>query len=570
MRNKIKGSGRYPLRVAQYALYVLLILLFSAVISYAQDTVNQLKEETLSYFKPLKGKVLSVNDKVITSDRGIKSGIKRGMRVTIFREGTPFLHPVTKEPMGRVETPSGKADVKEVNEDNSTLEIIKGDAKEGDIVRISEMKVRILFYQDRSVGWDLADAYYQLLKESGKFELVDTPLDSGDDATIMDEAKKHGAEAALFFSARESGNETILRQRILWVEDSSKLFETEVKVDSAVTKALRSERSMLAPLASAEDALLFFDLPFRARLIAVGDIKGDGTKEIIISTGRDLEIYALGSSLNNLYRIRGSVSDDYLWLDTMDINGDGKDEIIVTSMKNGEVVSYIYELKNSEFSLLWKEKLFLRVAPSQGLIAQKYDGAEGFSGPVFGIAYRSGEFKMGDALKLPKGVNIYDFAPMDGPDGARYILAYDDWGYLNLYNSEGLRVWRSKESFGGFLSTFKKTASTVMVDKGEWSVKDRLSLKNREAFVVKRIALADMAKGLGYKSSQMRTLWWTGLSMEEGVLIEGISGGIMDYAVTPDRLIVLSKPLFGIKPKNILKGENPLGSMLYIYSIRGK
>ena len=88
--------------------------------------------------------------------------------------------------------------------------------------------------------------------------------------------------------------------------------------------------------------------------------------------------------------------------------------------------------------------------------------------------------------------------------------------------------------------------------------------------MVKRIPLANMAKGLGYKSSQIKTFWWTGFSMEESTLIDGISGGIMDYAFAGDKLIVLSKPLFGIKAKNILKGENPLGSMLYIYSLKGR
>ena len=569
----------------RFIIFLGVILLSGA--AHADDAINQLKEETLSYFRPLKGKVVSVTGNVVTSDLGAQSGIKKGMRFTIFKEGTPFLHPVTKEPMGRVETPGGKAGVKDAGADRSTLEIIKGDAREGDILRVSEMKARVLFYQDRKVDWNLGEAYHQALKESGRLELMDTSLDSSGDEQIIAEAKKLNAEAILILTAKESEKEVLLRQRILWTEDSAGLADREVRVDMAMVKELRAARNMLAPLAAAGDALLFFDLPFSASLVASGDLEGDGNKELIIGSGRELRVYSLGGSLTPLYEHRGPGGDDYLWIDTMDVNGDGKDEIIVTSLKGrqvdvsvdtaipvikdeGKVVSSIYERKGSEFSLLWKGNVFLRALPPLGLIGQHYDEGEGFGGPVFKMNHVSGSFTRGDVVKLPVGVNIYDFTYMTGPDGRRFTLAYDNSGYLNLYNDDGLRVWQSKEGYHGFRNTFKKSAPTVMVDRGEWSVKDRLSVRNKESFVVKRTPLADMARGLGYKGSQIKAVWWTGLSMEENVLIDGISGGVLDYAFIQDKLVVLSKPLFGLKPKNILKGESPTGSMLYIYSLKGR
>ncbi|HYA31466.1 MAG TPA: hypothetical protein VED67_01820, partial [Thermodesulfovibrionales bacterium] len=171
---------------------------------------------------------------------------------------------------------------------------------------------------------------------------------------------------------------------------------------------------------------------------------------------------------------------------------------------------------------------------------------------------------------LPVGVNIYDFQLVDGPDKKKYLLAYNDAGFLNVYTEEGLRVWQSREAYPGVHRAFKRTAPTVMVSGGEWSVKDRVCLRNNESLVVKRIPLTTMALSLGFKSSQIKTLWWNGLSMEENTLIDGISGSVIDYALLPDRLVVLATPLFGLKPKNILKGESPLGSMLYVYSLKGR
>lgn len=523
----------------------------------------------MSYFKPLKGRVVSVKGKAVSSDLGARAGLKKGMRFSVLREGAAFLHPVTKEPIGRVESLVGMVAVKDAGSDDSIMEVIKGDVREGDIVRISEMKVRVMFYQDRYVDWNLADSYYRQLKESGRFDLIDTSLDSGDDSTILAEAKRLGSQVALILRAEASDKESILKQSLFWVEDSSKLSDSEAKVDVAFVKDIKFGEGVFAPQSTGGDALLFFDLSSGARLVAAGDVDGDGKQELIIGTDREIGVYVPGVSLHKLYEIKGSAVDDFLRVDTLDINSDGKDEIIVTSMRDDEIVSYIYGLKGSEFSLLLKTKLFLRRL-NGSLIAQEYSRGVGFNGPVFSVAYKDGELKKSSVLKLPKGVNIYDFVQLDVLDGLNNTLAYDDAGFLNLYNNDGLRVWQSRENYGGFSSTFKKSSPTVMVDRGEWAIKDRLFVRNKETILVKRIPLADVARSLGYKSSQIRTLWWTGLSMEERTLISDISGGIIDYVLIGDNIVILSKPLFGIKPGNILKGESPIGSMLYIYSLKGR
>jgi hypothetical protein len=79
-----------------------------------------------------------------------------------------------------------------------------------------------------------------------------------------------------------------------------------------------------------------------------------------------------------------------------------------------------------------------------------------------------------------------------------------------------------------------------------------------------------MVKGFGFKKSQIRSLLWNGLSMDEGVVINRVDGTILDYAVTSDNIFVLASPLFGIRAGNILKGENPVRTELSIYPIKGK
>jgi hypothetical protein len=249
-----------------------------------------------------------------------------------------------------------------------------------------------------------------------------------------------------------------------------------------------------------------------------------------------------------------------------DVYKNGGDEVTLSTVRSGGIVSYIYELQGTEFILLYKGDLFLRKVGEQ-LLAQNYSADEGFTGPVFTIVWEEG-YKKGAPINLPKGVNLYDFVYIDDPQMGRLVFAYDDDGFFNLYDKD-IRLWRSKTNAGGFLTTFKKSSYALSIDQGEWSMKDRLFLKNREVLVVKRIPLIEMVRGIGYKKSQIKNLWWNGLSMEEGVLIDNIKGSVLDYAVSGDKVFVLVSPTFGlgIKPENILKGENPLGSKLYIYSM---
>jgi len=88
--------------------------------------------------------------------------------------------------------------------------------------------------------------------------------------------------------------------------------------------------------------------------------------------------------------------------------------------------------------------------------------------------------------------------------------------------------------------------------------------------VEQRVPLAEVVKGVGYKSSRLKNYWWNGFSMDEGVLVDGIKGTVLDYAVAGDNIIILSSPFLGMKFENILKGENPLITELSIYSVKGR
>lgn len=572
VQNKIPGQ-----RLLLSSLLVLLAVICCIVplASYADDNpLNLMRDDVLSYFRTLKGKVESVNNGMAVINIGERAKVKKGMRFIVFREGAPFLHPVTKEPIGTLEAVIGKAEVKEVGHDTSMAVILKGNVKVSDKVRISETGVRMLFYQGKNVDWSLGDSYYRLIKETGRFEIVDTAIEKDNDSEIIAEAKKLNADVVLILSAKEAAGDTMLKQSLLWVDSSLKFAEDEVRIAVAFMKELRFGEEFFGPQKG--DVRTFVDLPFGVRLITAGDIDGDGKAELLMSTGSDIRLYSLGAAgdLSGLYEIKGSPKDDHLWLDVLDINRDGRDEVILTMMKDDSVFSRIYEFKGGKFFMLWEGDIFLRRIGNE-LIAQEYERGEGYKSAVFKVAWDNG-YKKGDNVSIPRGVNIYDFIFINEPvgidsqrDSKRLVLAYDDAGYLNLYD-EGIRIWRSKGDYGGFQTTFKRAAPTIMVERGEWAVKDRLFTQNREILVIKRIPLVGMAKGIGYSKSQIRSLWWTGVSMEERTIIDDIPGKALDYTIADNKIIILDKPSLGIKFKNILKGENPIGTVLYIYLLKGR
>jgi len=539
-----------------------------AVQNEADSALKLLRDETLSYFNSIAGKVTSVAGNSVKIEPGSQGSVKNGMRFTAFKESAIFIHPVTKEPLGKIDLPVGDIEVTSVTSHDAAGVIIKGDpagftdAK----LKIPATKVRMLFYQG-DIDWFLGDAYYQMLKETKRFELIDTDNQTNDIPKILAEAKSKGAVAALVLTSETSAGRVTVKQKLFWVPDAKEFAGKEVTADVSSVEELRLRTGIFIPKEG--EILLSFHLPFKADRLATGDLAGDGNREIVLSYGNTVRIYREGVDLKSLEEF-SVPAGDIIWLDTIDINRDGKDDILITAMRGGEIVSFIYEHKNSSYVQLLKIKdRFLRKLGNRA-IAQEFSKGDGYDGPVYFFTFNADTFQKGDILKLPPGVNIYDFQLFTSPEGKQSVAAWDERGFLHIYNDEGIRLWVSKEDFGGFSTTFSREGGDMVVDKGKWSVKDRLLLSNNELLAPKRKPLLGMAKGLGYWGSSIKGLWWNGSAIEYRNFLENAGGDLLDYDVAGDRLIVLSKSTIGSGTMKIFKGESPFGSMLYIYSLKGR
>ncbi|MCE5312831.1 MAG: VCBS repeat-containing protein [Nitrospiraceae bacterium] len=525
----------------------------------------ELKNETLSYFSQVTGQVASVEGTKVKVTTGSDSSLKTGMRLNAIKEGVDFIHPVTKEPMGKLQSPVGKIEITEAGA--GILLSGKPEDIAGAKVKMPATKIRTLFFQG-TTDWHLGDAYYQMLKETGRFELVDTAIEKLDLAKLKAEAKDKSAEVIIILDSVTDKGDVKLTQQLVWADDAKQFSEKTVPISAAYVKELRFRTPLFAP--GEGEILLSYTVSSGVNKIVAADVNGDRTIDIVLVTHNNIAVYNPDIDLKLLWEFKLQRANRILWIDALDFKNSGKDCLLIAAMEGDSVNSYIYEFNAGSFTSIWKANdTFIRKLDNR-IITQPYTKSDGYDGDVRYLDYKDGKFTKGDKIKLPENVNIYDFQFVRSHDNKAGMFAWDENGVLHLFNQDGIRTWSSEEDFGGFAVKFNKEAISAFIDRGKWSVKDRLLVNGPEVMVPKRKPVLGMAKGLGYNSTEIRSMWWNGFSVENRKLIEEISGDMLDYAIVGDRIYTVNKSSLGFKPGNILKGESPFANMLYIFSLKGR
>jgi hypothetical protein len=545
------------------ALAAMLFCLFPLKTGNGEDNpLKPLSEQAVKYFKAASMTVTGVKKGSITLEKTTDSELTVGSRLEVFRPGETFYHPVTNEPLGRFEKPIGTAEIASKTAASYEAVVLNGTPVKGDTVRITGSKIRALFYQTKKMDWFLGDAYYRELKNTQRFELVDTPLDDEDIVKLTEEGKRLQTEVLILVDSVVENDKKYLRQRFFWIKDGKELLSGKSLYTDAYLEQLASSSDFF--VASISEPMLTITLPMSSELIAIGDLNGDGEEEILIGHGSDVTVYKPGVDLRKLWELKGNRLGDNLYMDVFKTATKGL--VVISTLLSDGVHSYIFELTGNDFTEVWHSKGFLRVVKDT-LYYQAWSVYDAFGGKVEIMKY-DGKFSKAGELKLPKGVNIYDFAIIEDSDKKeRFVFYYDKDDHINLEDSQGAKIYRSKRNMGGFLNENKKPTSTVTTDTGNWHVSDKLYATGRKVTAVKRVPVTPTTPSLGFKNSYIMSYRYGGLSIEEDVLINDVSGTILDYAFYKDKVYVLARPMMGIKLSNILKGENPLISTLYVYSI---
>lgn len=589
-------------KIKWYSTVAFVLLLMNAGWAYggdadgsgAGDAVSRLKSRVLSYFQPAKGTVTGITDGSVTIEIDAGQTAGQGMRFEVFRKGAPFRHPVTDELIGYAEDLVGTVEVSgEASGDGTSARVINGDLRAGDSVRITSSKVKLAFFQDRKADWPLSEAFFQSLKDSGRFELLESYVSGYKPDVLAEKGREIGAGAVLMFSTPVRDKRTYLNVRLYWPDDAALFLEAEEMVSQAMVDKLKIEDEFISSPASNLDPWASYEIQ-DGMLITMGDTDNDGAKEVVISNGQDLRIYTLKDELQEVWMIEGKKDEQHLSIDILDLNRNGTAEIFVTSLTDGNAIrgeiqdsdqhldrkrsrmrSYIIEYGPSGYKKIKDSMPYYFRVIGGTLLMQKFRSGAGFSGKVFEGEWRDGNYQPAESVNLPGGANIYGFTFVDWRNnGETGLITFDDDGYLTLYDHTGHAVWKSGKSLGKFQLSFREFTHSLANPVRKWSVRGRLitikTERGQEVLAVRRVPFASAAPGLGTTGAEVYSFWWDGSEMDKDILLNEISGSITDYWVDKGKLFLVAKGSIISFVKNAATGEFTKGSILYYFNFGSK
>jgi hypothetical protein len=246
-------------------------------------------------------------------------------------------------------------------------------------------------------------------------------------------------------------------------------------------------------------------VPVDMRAMAVGDVNGDGDKEILILSGRDLKLFS--TKEKNLLQVAETALPQDLVshaINLADLDGDGKEEIYLSGTDGLYVSSMIikYDTAGGFQTVSRNIPWYLRpiFVPGKGwqLAGQKRGlGRIDLVSPgVFLLSLDAkNTLAQGQRLSLPSSVNLFDFvyADLDG-DGFSEIVAVDQKEKLRVYNPGNDLMWVSEKNFA---------SSKIYLGPPRGGMEDQNKLRNftpdedveRElVFVPSRIIVTDIEK----------------------------------------------------------------------------
>lgn len=551
------------LRITVLFICVLLLPLISTSAEQANEGVSldDIVSDIVSFFKPVTGLVTGVEGKGAIIDIGKTSGVREGMRLKIYREGSEFRHPVTGEILGRMEREVGNAQVLVVGETDSAIEVISGEVQQGDRVRISQETVKMLFYQARSVDWAIGDALFKKLKETGRFEIVETEESKDDMDEVSLKQREMNTVFAVFLREKTTAGRRVLDVRLLH-PDGSQFYARESFIPEEMIKELKFGYDFLKQVD--ETAFWSFEVPSSMEFVVSCDVNGDGTGELIVAIDHEIEVLRLDAGLKTLHQYDlGSLAIP-IWLDCNDLNGDGKAEIGVSYFVGDRIMSDILGLTGVELSRLASTEGFVRLMGNT-LYHQSYTVYDGYSGAVSALSSWT-DVGGGRPLRLPEGVNIYDFYPVAINGEGGYFVIDGQW-HMGLVSPAGEYLWRSDNKLGGFLRQYERPSAAGLVGRGSWVVKDRVTSYGGGLLIVDRKALAKRVEGLGFVSGSILEVSLRGTQAEVSTVLADVSGTVLDFTVLGDKLVVLVRPTLAVKAKNIFKGKSPFKRDIYVFPL---
>jgi hypothetical protein len=203
---------------------------------------------------------------------------------------------------------------------------------------------------------------------------------------------------------------------------------------------------------------------FEIKGLDIGDVDGDKKNEVVVMDNHNVYVFKYdGDKLSLFQKIELGFEHNFLTLDVRDVNRNGFAEIIVTSVVEDNLRSFIIEFEQGKFrKITEKAGWYFRVLehPKEGpiLMGQKM-GADGvFVGPVYQFVWKKKSFDRGPKMPFPKETILFGLTMADlRRDGKPHIVFFDQLEHLIVLSSDGKRLWKSSDRYGGTNNSYDTT-----------------------------------------------------------------------------------------------------------------
>lgn len=305
-------------------------------------------------------------------------------------------------------------------------------------------------------------------------------------------------------------------------------------------------------------------VPVDMRVLAVGDVTGDGQKEILLLAGSSLRLFGIRE--NSLVQVaETSLSRDLAShaLNLADLDGDGKEEIYISATDGLYVSSMIMNYQpGAGFQVIADNiRWYLRplLVPGKGwqLAGQQRGIARvDLVRPGVSLITLDAGNKVieGERIALPSSVNLFDFTYVDlDGDGFHEIVAVDQKEKLRVYSPGNELMWVSKDNFAGSKIYLGPPRGGIGAEKQQRNFTPNEDAERELIFVPGRIVVTDIDKdgkeeivvsegskgGLSlfnrlrfYDSGTVVSLAWTGAALTESWRTGNFKGYVAGYGFT--------------------------------------
>ena len=283
----------------------------------------------------------------------------------------------------------------------------------------------------------------------------------------------------------------------------------------------------------------------QVRALAVGDLDGNGTEEIVLVEKGNMSIYRYSS--DHFQHVADQPVPNYLAphaVNLADLDKNGRLEIYIAANSNDKPSSQVFEWDGSKFHLLFENvPYYLRPGKNkQGkevLIGQKGSTL----GPVGSSFYEmvkttEGTLDKADKIMIPRGFNLFDFIRVDlDQDGTLDIVGITTNNKLVVMDPAGKPLWKSEAGYGaskdflGTLSSNRPGGRTPTYMHTRLIARDQDGDGNPEIIIGRnRLTNVKFFKRLRYfEGSSISALKWDGSEMTTLWETKKIPGYTTDY-----------------------------------------